>query len=53
LFASPETDLSMLAAELEYTDYPHFFRQYQRVLGESPTATRERGRHAAGTARRR
>ena len=46
LFLAPDTDLSMLAAELDYTDYPHFFRQYQRVLGESPTATRERGRLA-------
>lgn len=50
LFGSPDTDLSALAAELEYTDYPHFFRQYQRVLGESPTATRERGRRAVKTA---
>ena len=47
LFAAKETDLSALAAELEYTDYPHFFRQYQRVLGESPKTTRERGRRAA------
>lgn len=47
LFALPDTDLSALAAELEYTDYSHFFRQYHRVLGESPKATRERGRHAA------
>ena len=50
LFSSPDTDLSTLAAELEYTDYPHFFRQYQRVLGEPPTATRERGRRAVATA---
>jgi methylphosphotriester-DNA--protein-cysteine methyltransferase len=50
LFLAPVTDLSLLAAELEYTDYPHFFRRYQRVLGESPTATRERGRRAAETA---
>jgi AraC-like DNA-binding protein len=53
LFAAPDTDLSLLAAELEYTDYSHFFRQYQRVLGESPTATRERGRRAAETVGRR
>jgi AraC-like DNA-binding protein len=46
LFVSPDTDLSALAADLEYTDYPHFFRQYQRVLGESPRTTRERGRPA-------
>jgi AraC-like DNA-binding protein len=46
LFASPDTDLSALAAELEYTDYPHFSRQYRRALGESPKATRERGRQA-------
>ncbi|MCW2929086.1 MAG: transcriptional regulator, AraC family, partial [Actinomycetia bacterium] len=26
LFASPETDLSVLAADLGYTDYPHFSR---------------------------
>jgi len=44
LFTSPGTDLSVLAAELEYTDYSHFSRQYQRVIGESPRATRERGR---------
>lgn len=47
LFTAPGTDLSELAAELEYTDYSHFFRQYQRVLGESPKATRDRGREAA------
>jgi AraC-like DNA-binding protein len=50
LFASPDTDLSTLAAVLEYTDYPHFFRQYQRVLGESPKATRDRGLLAAARA---
>jgi len=44
LFTSPDTDLSALAAELGYTDYPHFFRQYDRVLGESPRVTREQGR---------
>jgi transcriptional regulator GlxA family with amidase domain len=43
LFMSPDTDLSLLAADLGYTDYPHFSRQYQRVLGETPRATRERG----------
>jgi AraC-like DNA-binding protein len=43
LFASPDTDLSVLAADLGYTDYPHFSRQYQRVLGESPRTTRDRG----------
>jgi AraC-like DNA-binding protein len=42
LFGSPDTDLSALAADLGYTDYPHFFRQYQRVLGESPRETRDR-----------
>lgn len=47
LFTSPATDLSVLAAELEYTDYPHFSRWYKRVIGESPRATRERGRRAA------
>lgn len=46
LFTSPGTDLSVLAAELEYTDYSHFSRRYQRVIGESPRATRERGREA-------
>ena len=49
LYGSPGTDLSVLAAELGYTDYPHFSRQYQRVLGESPRTTRERGRDAAGS----
>jgi methylphosphotriester-DNA--protein-cysteine methyltransferase len=44
LFGAPDTDLSALAADLGYTDYPHFFRQYQRVLGESPRTTRDRGR---------
>ena len=42
LFASPDADLSLLAAELGYTDYAHFSRQYRRVLGESPRATRDR-----------
>lgn len=51
LFAAPGTDLSALAAELEYTDYPHFFRQYHRVLGESPRATRDRGRQAGEVAK--
>ena len=46
LFTSPGTDLSVLAAELEYTDYSHFSRQYQRVIGESPRVTCERGREA-------
>jgi transcriptional regulator GlxA family with amidase domain len=46
LFASPDTDLSVLAADLGYTDYPHFSRNYHRVLGESPRVTRERGRPA-------
>lgn len=46
LFAWPDTDLSTLATELDYTDYPHFFRRYHRVLGESPKTTREYGRHA-------
>ncbi len=43
LFASPGTDLSVLAADLGYADYPHFSRQYRRVIGESPRMTRERG----------
>jgi transcriptional regulator GlxA family with amidase domain len=44
LFISPGTDLSVLAAELGYTDYAHFSRQYLRVLGESPRVTRDRRR---------
>lgn len=44
LFGSPATDLSALAADLGYADYPHFFRRYQQVIGESPRATREHGR---------
>ena len=48
LFTAPDTDLSVLAAELEYTDYSHFSRQYRGVIGESPRATRDRGRQAAG-----
>lgn len=47
LFASPDTDLSVLAADLGYTDYSHFSRQYHRVLGESPRATRDSGRQAS------
>jgi AraC-like DNA-binding protein len=47
LFTMPDADLSTLAADLGYTDYPHFSRQYQRVLGESPRTTRERGRQAS------
>jgi AraC-like DNA-binding protein len=51
LFTAPGTDLSKLAAELDYADYPHFSRQYRRVIGESPRATRERGQRAlAGAA---
>ena len=44
LFAHPETDLSGLAAELGYADYPHFSRRYAEVLGETPQETRS-GRH--------
>jgi AraC-like DNA-binding protein len=44
LFTSPATDLSELAAELQYTDYSHFSRRYRRAIGESPRVTRERGR---------
>jgi AraC-like DNA-binding protein len=43
LFGAPDTDLSVLAADLGYADYPHFSRQYQRALGESPRVTRDRG----------
>jgi AraC-like DNA-binding protein len=43
LFTAPGTDLSVLAADLGYTDYPHFSRQYRRVLGETPRETREQG----------
>jgi AraC-like DNA-binding protein len=50
LFGSPGTDLSALAADLGYTDYPHFFRQYQRVLGESPRETRDRAAEPARSA---
>ena len=50
LFTSPGTDLSELAAELEYTDYSHFSRHYRRAIGESPRATRERGQQAAQAA---
>jgi AraC-like DNA-binding protein len=46
LFTAPDTDLSVLAADLGYTDYPHFSRQYRQVLGESPRATRDLGRLA-------
>jgi AraC-like DNA-binding protein len=46
LFREPGTDLSVLAADLDYTDYSHFSRQYQRVIGESPRETRDRGERA-------
>ncbi|MCS5713983.1 helix-turn-helix domain-containing protein [Herbiconiux sp. CPCC 205716] len=44
LHAHPETSLSDLAAELGYTDYPHFSRRYAAVLGETPENTRRSGR---------
>jgi AraC-like DNA-binding protein len=47
LFAAPGTDLSELAARLDYTDYAHFSRRYRAVLGESPDATRRAGADAA------
>jgi AraC-like DNA-binding protein len=47
LHAHPETPLSDLAAELGYTDYPHFSRRYAAVLGETPDETRRAGRSAA------
>lgn len=46
LYGAPDTDVSALAADLGYTDYPHFSRAYRRVLGESPRATRDHGRAA-------
>ena len=49
LFAAPDADLSELAAELGYTDYSHFYRQYRRVLGESPRVTRERAQQAGSS----
>ena len=50
LYTAPGTDLSELAAALEYTDYSHFSRQYRQVIGESPRATRERGQQAVSGA---
>lgn len=47
LYGAPDTDLSALAADLGYTDYSHFSRVYQRVLGESPRQTRDQGRAAS------
>lgn len=44
LFGHPETELSALAAELGYADYPHFSRRYSAVLGETPDDTRRAGR---------
>lgn len=44
LYGSPDTDLSVLAADLGYTDYSHFSRTYQRVIGESPRQTRDHDR---------
>jgi AraC-like DNA-binding protein len=49
LYTKPETDLSALAARLEYVDYPHFSRRYRTVLGETPADTRHAGRKAAST----
>lgn len=43
LYAHPEADLSGLAAELGYADYPHFSRRYARFLGETPDETRRSG----------
>jgi transcriptional regulator GlxA family with amidase domain len=50
LYGAPDTDLSLLAAELGYSDYPHFSRQYQQALGESPRVTRDGGRAALAAA---
>jgi AraC-like DNA-binding protein len=47
LFTAPGTDLSELAARLDYTDYAHFSRRYRAVLGESPDTTRRTGADAA------
>lgn len=46
LFAAPDTDVSALAADLGFTDYPHFSRSYRRIIGETPkqTATAAPGR---------
>lgn len=50
LHADPDVDLTSLAMQLGYADYPHFFRQYERVIGESPNQTRARSGAAAPTA---
>lgn len=42
--ADPGTDLSALAADLGFTDYPHFSRRYQRIIGETPRQTARSGR---------
>jgi AraC-like DNA-binding protein len=47
LSAEPATELAALAAELGYSDQPHFTRRYRSVLGETPNQTRR----AAGAAR--
>ncbi len=46
LFAEPDIDLAGLAGELGYADQAHFGRQYRRVLGETPDATRRAGQQA-------
>ncbi|MFB2585301.1 helix-turn-helix domain-containing protein [Herbiconiux liukaitaii] len=45
LYAQPQTDLSALAAELGYADYPHFSRRYSSLLGETPDETRRASPH--------
>lgn len=39
LFAAPDTDVSALAADLGFADYPHFSRSYRRIIGETPKQT--------------
>jgi len=43
LRADPDADLSGLAADLGFTDYPHFSRTYRRIIGETPQQTARAG----------
>ncbi|WP_018178609.1 AraC family transcriptional regulator [Jongsikchunia kroppenstedtii] len=39
LFTAPDSDISALAADLGFADYPHFSRSYRRIIGETPKQT--------------
>jgi AraC-like DNA-binding protein len=45
LYLEPDTELTVLAADLGFADQAHLTRRYRSIIGETPSATREAGRN--------